>query len=154
QKARMVDPELASQLASLVLGGGALGCICGGWLTDWLLRRTRSRRWSRRLTGCGGFAFSPAAVLASVSCDSPLPSALCASFAFFSANIQLATWWVVASEITGKHVGALFGLMNSVGAIGAFLSNVFPGALADWLGARGYVGRAQWDPAFYINSGM
>src|SRR5262249_13085851 len=67
QKARMVDPELASQLASLVLGGGALGCICGGWLTDWLLRRTRSRRWSRRLTGCGGFAFSAAALLASVS---------------------------------------------------------------------------------------
>ena len=31
---------------------------------------------------------------------------------------------------------------------------MFLGSFVDWMDARGYVGRAQWDPAFYIYAGV
>ena len=44
--------------------------------------------------------------------------------------------------------------MNSVGVFGAMSSQYLVGKLADLLGARGFTGRAQWDPIFYINMGV
>jgi MFS family permease len=60
----------------------------------------------------------------------------------------------VATEISGPHVGAMFGLMNSMGAIGAIGSPVFLGYLSDYLKAAGAVGRMQWDPGFYAYAGL
>jgi hypothetical protein len=48
------------------------------------------------------------------------------------------------------HLGALFGLMNSLGVPGAVASQLFLGRFVDHLGALGHVGRARWDPAFYL----
>lgn len=64
--------------------------------------------------------------------------------------MQLAAWWGVVTEISGKHLGALFGLMNSLGLPGAFGSQLFLGWFVDWLQDLGYTGRDQWDPAFYV----
>lgn len=61
---------------------------------------------------------------------------------------------VQCGGISGKHVGALFGLMNSVGVFGAMSSTYLVGAIADSLGSQGYTGRDQWDPIFYINMGV
>ena len=48
----------ASILGAVGKGGplcmGALGCIVGGLLTDWFIRRSGSRRWGRRLFGVLG----------------------------------------------------------------------------------------------------
>ena len=44
--------------------------------------------------------------------------------------------------------------MNSVGVFGALSSQFLVGKLADLLGAKGFTGRAQWDPIFYINMGV
>jgi hypothetical protein len=41
-----------------------------------------------------------------------------------------------------------------MGLLGAISSQVFLGHFVDWLGAFGYVGRAQWDPAFYLYGGL
>ena len=56
--------------------------------------------------------------------------------------------------MSGKHTAALFGLLNGVGVIGAMASQLFFGAFVDWRGRHGYVGRAQWDPAFYVPIGL
>jgi len=65
-------------------------------------------------------------------------------------QIQLTSWWAVAAEISGKHTAALFGLMNSMGAVGGSLSPLFFGRFGDWMADHGYSGRAQWDPAFFV----
>jgi sugar phosphate permease len=149
QDGRGVPSEESRWLAGLVLGGGAVGSTLGGLASDWLLRRTGERRWSRRVIGCGALTLAAAALLIGVQCDSPVDAALWTSLACLSAQLQIASWWGVIGDISGKHLGALFGLMNSLGVPGAFASQVFLGHLTDWLGARGYTGRAQWDPAFY-----
>ena len=37
---------------------------------------------------------------------------------------------------------------------GAFASTMFLGRFVDWMQERGYEGRAQWDPAFYVYAGV
>ena len=44
--------------------------------------------------------------------------------------------------------------MNMLGVFGAMSSQYLVGALADWMGARGYSGREQWDPIFFIDVGV
>jgi hypothetical protein len=41
-----------------------------------------------------------------------------------------------------------------MGVFGAISSQYFFGAFSDWRKADGYVGRAQWDPAFYVCAGL
>jgi MFS family permease len=154
QAARAVSPTVSGWLASMVLAGGAIGCTLGGYLSDWLVRRTGERRWSRRCIGIGALSFAALALVASIHCDSPSAAALLTTLACLSAQLQIATWWAVVSDISGRHLGALFGLMNSMGVPGAVGSQVFLGHLTDWLGDRGYTGREQWDPGFYIYGGV
>jgi MFS family permease len=72
----------------------------------------------------------------------------------FAAQTTMPLWWSCAIGISGRHVGALFGLMNAVGVFGAMCSQYLVGALADWMGSRGYSGREQWDPIFFIDLGV
>ena len=65
------------------------------------------------------------AMVASIHCDSPWLAAVCATAACFGVHLQLASWWGVVAEISGKHVGAVFGLVNSMGIPGAFGSPIF-----------------------------
>jgi hypothetical protein len=79
-----------------------------------------------------------------------LASSAWAAIAFAAAISQQATFWAVATEISGKNLGSIFGLLNSLGVPGAFVSTMFLGRFADWMRDQGYSGREQWDPAFYI----
>jgi hypothetical protein len=87
-------------------------------------------------------------------CASPVATSLWAAVAFMAAISQQATFWTVTMEISGKHLGVIFGLMNSMGVPGAFASTMFLGRFVDWMQERGYEGRAQWDPAFYVYAGV
>jgi len=150
QLGRRVAAEESSWMASMVLAGGAVGSIVSGYLSDWLVRRTGDKRWTRR--GIGGFAFASAglAMIASIHFESPWLSAACATWACLAVHLHVAPWWGVVTEISGKHLGALFGLMNSMGVPGAVTSQIFLGSFVDWMKGMGHVGRDQWDPAFYI----
>jgi ACS family glucarate transporter-like MFS transporter len=149
QAARGATPDQSSWLASLVLGMGAIGCLFGGWLTDWLVQKTGNRRWSRTGQAVVGAALASVCVLASVRVDSTLLSAVFVAFACLGVQLQLPAWWACATQISGKHLGALFGMMNMLGAFGAILSQIFFGSSADYMKSLSYAGRAQWDPAWY-----
>lgn len=144
----------AGWYASLVLGGGAVGALCGGLIVDWLVRMTGSRRWSYSGYGAAVLGLAAFAIATSAFCDSLPMSSLFAALACMSALSHQAAWWGVVTEVSGKHLGALFGLMNSLGVPGAWLSTTFLGRFADELGQRGYVGRERWDPAFLICGGV
>jgi MFS family permease len=136
--------------ASVVLAGGALGCTLGGFLSDWVMRRTRNRRSGRRLIRFGCLSSGACFLLLAIHCNSVAAAVACTSLASLSAMAALPTWWGAVTEISGQHLGALFGLMNSLGVPGAIASPLFMGFFADMRKREGFTGRAQWDPAFYI----
>lgn len=154
EKGRGVDSIEAGRLASLVLAGGALGCIGGGVMIDWLVRRTHNRHVCRRVWGAAVFALAAACLLAGRYSDSPRLAALWTSGSVLCSTSALSCWWGAVTDISGRHLGALFGLMNSMGGLGAIASQLFVGRFADWMKARGHTGRAQWDPMFYVYAGV
>ena len=68
--------------------------------------------------------------------------------------VTLASWWGSVSDLSGRHLGALFGLMNSLGGLGALASQRFAGKFASCMASRGHTGRAQWDAIFYVYAGV
>jgi MFS family permease len=154
EKGRQVENIDSGWLTALVQTGGAVGCFLGGYLADAVVRRTGERRWSRRLVGCGGLGTAALMLLLGVQCDSPVASSVFTALASLSALMALPTWWSVVTEVSGPHVGALFGLLNSLGVPGAVASQLFFGWFADERERLGYVGRDQWDPGFYVCAGI
>jgi MFS family permease len=149
QEARGASADLSSNLATLVLGAGAFGTLFGGWLTDRLVRETGNRRWGRTGQAVVGAALAALGVLGSVRTDSTIGASLFVALACFGVELQLPSWWACATQVSGRHLGALFGLMNMIGGVGAILSQYSFGSFADWRSSLGYTGRAQWDPAWY-----
>ena len=150
QSARGVAPGDSSWLTTLVLGAGALGCYLGGRLTDWLVATTGNRRWGRTAQSVAGAGIAALGLLASIFTESSLLASIFVAIACFGVQIQVPAWWASATQVSGRHLGALFGMMNMLGAVGGIGSQVFLGRFADWMKGLGYTGRAQWDPGFYI----
>jgi MFS family permease len=154
EQGRGVGPVAAGWLAGLVLLAGALGSTAGGFLGDWVSRRAGGSGRGRRGLGFGALALAAGLLLLGARAEAAVPSALwtaAATCAYFST---LASWWGVVTAISGRHLGALFGLLNSLGGVGAVCSQLFLGWFADRMAALGYEGRQQWDPALYVYGGV
>jgi MFS family permease len=149
---RGVDPTRAGLMASMVLAFSAAGTLSGGYLLDWFASRGGIGK-KRLLGGCSFFLAATMLGCGLLSGDAWM-AAFFAALSCFATQATQPLWWTCSIGISGKHVGALFGLMNSVGVFGAMSSQFLVGKLADVLGERGFAGRAQWDPIFYINVGV
>jgi hypothetical protein len=86
--------------------------------------------------------------------DSAVALAVLAGVSSMCVQVTLPTWWSAAIEQSGRHVGALFGLLNMMGTAGALASQWFVGAFADRRESLGYSGREQWDPMFDVYVGV
>ena len=150
--ARGIAATEAGLMASMVLAFAAVGTFTGGYILDRVVQggSVVRRRW------LGGIAlFSSSALLGcALSTEAPWLAALFTALSCFATHLTQTLWWSCAIGISGRHVGALFGLMNSVGVFGAMSSQYLVGAIADWLGSKGYSGRMQWDPMFYVDMGV
>lgn len=150
QEARNVTNQTAGWLAGLALLGATAGSLCGGWLSDRITRHAADCYRARRRVCLIGFVTAALSIVVSVQIDSAWLSALLCAIACLAMFCQLPIWWACAFDISGKHPGALFGLLNGSGVVGAMGSQYFFGAFADWRKALGHEGRDQWDPAFYL----
>jgi MFS family permease len=149
---RGVEATEAGLMASVVLSFSALGTFFGGYLLDWIA--THGGIVQKRMLGGSCFFLASAMLACSLLSRDPWQATLFAALSCFATQATQPLWWSSSIGISGKHVGALFGLMNSVGVFGAMSSQYLVGAMADWLGRQGYSGRDQWDPIFYINVGV
>ena len=149
---RGVEVTEAGLMASMVLAFSAAGTLAGGYLLDWFASRGDIGR--KRLLGGCSFFLASAMLGCSLFSGNAWLAVFFAALSCFATQATQPLWWTCSIGISGKHIGALFGLMNSVGVFGALSSQYLVGKLADLLGARGFTGRAQWDPIFYINLGV
>jgi MFS family permease len=154
QSARGVSNELSGWLSGMVLAGGALGQLAGGSFADWV--RPRLAGWMRRRKFVGSACYASAAIvlLVSVRCQDPAASAGFAALSCLLMFSSQSIWWSCTTDVSGRHVGSLFGLANGLGVIGAMGSQFFFGAFTDWRKTNGFEGRLQWDPAMYVVAGV
>lgn len=150
-KARGVHNIDAGLLTSLALIGATCGSLLGGSLADRITRQAADRYRARRRLGLLAYTCAALFLFIGISVDAVWLLGLCCALACLAMFCQLPTWWVCAYDVSGRHTGSLFGLLNGVGVIGAMGSQLFFGAFADWRRQQGYEGRDQWDPAFYVS---
>ncbi|HEX3150760.1 MAG TPA: MFS transporter [Gemmataceae bacterium] len=152
--ARNLENLEAGRLASLALAGSAIGVFVGGWIGDAITRHARDPVRARRYLAVVCYLSAAACLFLGVRCDDPLSLALFWFGATGLMHVTLPNWWSVAIPQCGRHVGALFGLMNGLGVVGALASQGFVGVYSDWRKGLGYEGRAQWDPIFDVYVGV
>lgn len=147
-------------VAGLPMLLGAIGCTLGGVLTDWLVRRTGSRRWGRRTMGLIGKGGGALLLLAGASADSPIWAVVLISLSAFTSDLALAAHWAICTDAGGRFVGTVFGFMNAVAAVGGALSPVLAGYILEGLSPTDEahhfdpVARAHaWDCILYMFGG-
>ena len=135
---------------SIVLAGSAFGMLLGGWLSDWISKRSADPVMSRRRLAVACYLAAAGCLYFGIRFDDPYALAALWGASFCAMHVTLPNWWSVAVPQSGRHIGALAGLMNGAGVIGAMASQWFVGAWSDYMGAAGFRGREQWDAMFDI----
>jgi MFS family permease len=123
-----VDPN--SPLGAVYKGGplwlGAIACLMGGWLTDWFIQRSGSRKWGRRLFGIIGHSLCALSLFACLlTYHTPFLFFLTISFAAFCNDLTMGPAWATCQDIGKRYAAIVAGCMNTIGNMG--------GALAGWL---------------------
>lgn len=145
QKGRDQTNESAGTLVSCILGAGAVGMMAGGWLAD-RLGTSRLRRRQAIVVDALAACF----LFTSTRVDDVYVSVGLTAIACLFMHAQLSVWWSTAIETSGRHIGALFGLMNGIGTLGAMSTQFWFGFFADFMKARGITGRGQWEPSIVV----
>lgn len=153
KEARSVANVASGWLSMLPYVGTSLGTLAGGYISEWIVRNAADR--DRAVRAYCGTAYLVAAgsLWCAVRSTDPWVLVGFAAVSCLCTASTLPTWWTCAIRISGRHVGALFGLMNMVGGIGAGLSQGFIAIFTDWRKSLGYSLQQQWDPVFYVYMG-
>ena len=116
--------ERAGFYSALPLAAGAVACVTGGTLSDWLARRSRSLRWGRRVVGFGGFFLAGIGFGAAALAHGPVASVVLLSFGAGAMDLAVPVAWATCLEVGGSFGGTAAGFMNSASSISALLSPV------------------------------
>lgn len=121
--------------ASIPFIAGMAGDTLGGWLCDYVGKRTGNLRLSRG--GVGAVAMAAAVVFL-------IPGALTGqaglavvylSVAFFFLEMNIGPAWAVVMDVGGRNAGAVSGMMNMCGSFAGALSPIIFAAAWDKTGS-------------------
>jgi MFS family permease len=104
---------------------GAIACLCGGWFTDWFIRRTGNRKWGRRSLGILGHGLCAVCYSACLFTPNVFTFFLAISLAAFFNDLTMASAWACCQDIGKRYAAIVAGCMNTVGNLG--------GAAAGWV---------------------
>jgi MFS family permease len=117
--------------AGLPLAAGVGGCLFGGALSDWMVRRTGSLKWARRSIGMAGFLLAALGFALAGTAHSGLTAVLCLTFAEAAYDLTLPVSWATVVDLGGRFGGTTGAFMNMASSVSAMISSVS----AAWLAA-------------------
>jgi MFS family permease len=113
---RGLGDKMTAWLSGLPLACGIASCVLGGVLSDWIIRRTGSRTWGRRLVGCTSLALAGLACLAVIWVHEVWLLAVLFSAWFFFNDANMGPSWASCADVGESYAGTLSGAMNMTGA--------------------------------------
>jgi MFS family permease len=114
--------------ASLPFALGAAGCLIGGTLSDFLVRR-RGLVFGRRVVGTTGLALGALFLFGAALTGDKIVAALCLALAYFSMDCFMPVAWATTLDLGRRSAGTISGAMNMAGQVGSFLSSLAYGYL-------------------------
>jgi ACS family glucarate transporter-like MFS transporter len=148
KEARGLSDQNAAWFTSIVIFGGALGCVAGGLISDWIVRNLRDRKWSRRICGASVLLLAAAALSGVRYSEEAIVATLFNAAALFLMQIAIPIWWTVVAEISGRHGASMWGLMNSLGGLGVLVMTFLVGRIVESREAAGLSKIECWRPVF------
>jgi ACS family glucarate transporter-like MFS transporter len=119
-----------------------LTVLAGGALSDRLLRNGKSKLIARGGLAIFGLIVFTVSMYLAVYATNPWLNVLWLTLSLGSLGLPVVTSWAVANDLGNEYSGSVSGWMNLWGNIGAFLSPIFCGWLAQNFG---------WDATMLFN---
>lgn len=121
--------------SGLPLAAGAVACVSGGAFSDWLIRRTGSIRWGRRVVGLSGFLLAAVGFGGAALVGDPLASVVWMAVAQGAQDLTLPVAWATCVDIGGRFGGTATGFMNTASSISAMISPIAAAWLQEFFGS-------------------
>jgi sugar phosphate permease len=131
--------------ASLPLFAGVIGDTVGGLATDWLLRKTGSAKIGRRAVAIVGLLGCAVCIVPAALTDNALVAVYGLTASMFFLEFTIGPSWAVPMDTGGKYSGTVSGMMNMAGNIGAAISPIVFGVLAQG---------GNWEAPFIVAAGL
>ncbi len=144
EKVRGVSNVESGWWKSLIMFGGAAGCLAGGWVADLARRHVPNPRWTFPVVGGPAFALAAAALALGAFANAVEWKSAFLAVACFGIHCHAGSWWGANSAMSAPHTAAVFGVINSFGVLSAAVAQV----------AFGSVPRERWDAAFLASAGL
>lgn len=141
--------QSTSLLGAVYKGGplwmGAIACLIGGWLTDWLVLRTGNRRWGRRAWGVAGYSLSAICYLICLKAPSAFTFFLAVSLAAFFNDLSMGAAWATCQDTGKRYAAIVAGCMNTVGNLGGAVAGWVTGSILQHF-RDAYAQPSKWSP--------
>jgi ACS family glucarate transporter-like MFS transporter len=111
--------------ASLPLFGGAIGGFTGGFLNDWIIKITGSRKWGRRIMGSTGKTIAAIFVFVAIAQTNVAYLAIGLFVVKFFSDWSQPTVWGTCTDIGGPYSATVFSIVNTAGNVGAIIVSLF-----------------------------
>ncbi len=130
---RGIPLEDLTYSASLPFILAAIGCLFGGTLSDFLIKKI-GITWGRRIVQLVGLSLSGLAMLSATYTDNLSIAIIMLALGLAFMDITAPVSWAVATGIGKNHAGAITGAMNTAGLLGGTVASLGIGYLISWSG--------------------
>ncbi|AMA72406.1 MULTISPECIES: MFS transporter [Aneurinibacillus] len=111
--------------------------MTGGTISDWLVKKGKSKMVARGSLAIGGLVIFAVTMYLAAYVTIPWMNVLWLTLALGSLGFPVVTSWAAAVDLGNEYSGSVSGWMNLWGNIGAFLSPILCGWLAETIGWEG-----------------
>lgn len=132
--------------AALPLAAGALGCVLGGVLADFITKRTGSITIGRRSVGITGFLLGAFGYAAAVGVSSPGAAIGLLALASGAHDLTLPVVWATTTDFGGRFGGTASGVVNFASSLSGMLAPLSAAWLQTVFGS--------FHAAFYAAAGL
>ena len=108
--------------ASLPLAAGAMGCLMGGVIADWITRRTGSVTIGRRSVGVSGFLLGAIGYAAAMYVHSAPAAIAFLALASGAHDLTLPVLWATTTDVGGRFGGTAAGFVNFASSLSGMLA--------------------------------
>jgi MFS family permease len=126
------EGDLLLSMAPAILG--ACGNVCGGFVSDALVRRL-GLKWGRRSVGLTGLSVAAVCTIATILTTGKFATLLFLGLVYAGITLQQTVIATVTIDISRKYVGGILGTLNMAANAGGFLFSVSFGYFVKWFGS-------------------
>jgi len=128
QNGRGIPEDQLAYSASLPFFLAAIGCLMGGAISDFLVKKM-GLVWGRRLVPLIGLSLSGTSMLLAAFTASNSVAIVFLALGLAFMDVTAPVSWAVATELGGKDSGAVTGAMNTAGLLGGTITSLGIGYL-------------------------